>query len=172
MTTTRAQHRRRTTRRTRLRRTLAATTAIVLIAGGVTAFALTRGASTPTADGTTAPSVEDTPTPTPTPKTASEQLLATTTDPKACAVSFAGDGIALAPQLQTQDTLYAALPLPQADGRVFAGWYETAADAAAMTLPARVNGSDVVTCTAQEKTLHAGWTTPEANAAEDASIPI
>ncbi|MDQ1074521.1 polysaccharide deacetylase family protein [Microbacterium sp. SORGH_AS_0969] len=144
----------------------------MLIAGGVTAFALTRGASTPTADGTTAPSVEDTPTPTPTPKTASEQLLATTTDPKACAVSFAGDGIALAPQLQTQDTLYAALPLPQADGRVFAGWYETAADAAAMTLPARVNGSDVVTCTAQEKTLHAGWTTPDANAAEDASIPI
>ncbi|KTS64295.1 xylanase [Microbacterium testaceum] len=172
MTTTRAQHRRRTTRRTRLRRTLVATTAIVLIAGGVTAFALTRGASTPTADGTTAPAVEDTPTPTPTPKTASEQLLATTTDPKACAVSFAGDGIALAPQLQTQDTLYTGLPLPQADGRVFAGWYDSAEDAAAMTLTARVNGSDLVTCTAQEKTLHAGWTTPDANAAEDASIPI
>ena len=172
MTTTRAQHRRRITRRTRLRRTLVATTAIVLIAGGVSAFALTRGTSTPTADGTTAPSVEDTPTPTPTPKTASEQLLATTTDPKACAVSFAGDGIALAPQLETQDALYAALPLPQADGRVFAGWYETAADAAAMTLPARVNGSDLVTCTGREKTLHAGWTTPEANAAEEASIPI
>jgi len=172
MTTTRAQHRRRATRHVRLRRTIVAAAAIVAIAGGVTVFALTRGAPDPSADATTAPVVEATPTPTPTPKTASEQLLATTSDPKACAVSFSGEGIALAPQLETQDALYAALPLPQADGRVFAGWYETAADAAAMTLPARVNGSDLVACTAQEKTLYAGWTTPEANAAEDASIPI
>ncbi|WP_050901755.1 polysaccharide deacetylase family protein [Microbacterium testaceum] len=172
MTTTRAQHRRRATRRVRLRRTIVATLAIVVIAGGVTAFALTRGTASPTAEETSAPVVEDTPTPTPTPKTASEQLLASTTDPKACAVSFSGEGIALAPQLQTQDALYAALPLPQTDGRVFAGWYETAADAAAMTLPARVNGADLVSCTAQEKTLYAGWTTPEANAVEEASIPI
>ncbi|BAJ74060.1 predicted xylanase/chitin deacetylase [Microbacterium testaceum StLB037] len=156
----------------RLRRTIVATLAIVVIAGGVTAFALTRGTASPTAEETSAPVVEDTPTPTPTPKTASEQLLASTTDPKACAVSFSGEGIALAPQLQTQDALYAALPLPQTDGRVFAGWYETAADAAAMTLPARVNGADLVSCTAQEKTLYAGWTTPEANAVEEASIPI
>ena len=172
MTTTRAQHRRRATRRVRLRRTIVATAAIIVIAGGVTAFALTRSAPNPTAEGTSTPVVEDTPTPTPTPKTASEQLLASTTDPKACAVSFSGDGISLAPQLETQDALYAALPLPQTDGRVFAGWYETAADAAAMTLPARINGADLVSCTAQEKTLYAGWTTPEANAAEDASIPI
>jgi hypothetical protein len=172
MTTTRAQHRRRATRRVRLRRTIVAAVAMVVVVGGVTAFALTRGAPDPTADATSSPVVEDTPTPTPTPKTASEQLLASTTDPKACAVSFSGDGIALAPQLQTQDALYAALPLPQADGRVFAGWYDTAADAAAMTLPARVNGADLVSCTAQEKTLYAGWTTPEANAAEEASIPI
>lgn len=172
MTTTRAQHRRRATRRVRLRRTIVAAAAMVVVVGGVTAFALTRGAPDPTADATSSPVVEDTPTPTPTPKTASEQLLASTTDPKACAVSFSGDGIALAPQLQTQDALYAALPLPQADGRVFAGWYDTAADAAAMTLPARVNGADLVSCTAQEKTLYAGWTTPEANAAEEASIPI
>jgi len=172
MTTTRAQHRRRATRRLRLRRTIVAAVAMVVVVGGVTAFALTRGAPDPTADATSSPVVEDTPTPTPTPKTASEQLLASTTDPKACAVSFSGDGIALAPQLQTQDALYAALPLPQADGRVFAGWYDTAADAAAMTLPARVNGADLVSCTAQEKTLYAGWTTPEANAAEEASIPI
>jgi len=172
MTTTRAQHRRRATRRVRLRRTIVATAAIIVIAGGVTAFALTRSAPNPTAEGTSTPVVEDTPTPTPTPKTASEQLLASTTDPKACAVSFSGDGISLAPQLETQDALYAALPLPQTDGRVFAGWYDTAADAAAMTLPARINGADLVSCTAQEKTLYAGWTTPEANAAEDASIPI
>lgn len=172
MTTTRAQHRRRATRRVRLRRTIVATLAIVVIAGGVTAFALTRGTASPTAEETSAPVVEDTPTPTPTPKTAAEQLLASTTDPKACAVSFSGEGIALAPQLQTQDALYAALPIPQTDGPVFAGWYETAADAAAMTLPARVNGADLVSCTAQEKTLYAGWTTPEANAAEEASIPI
>jgi len=172
MTTTRAQQRRRTSRRVRLRRTLVATVAIALIAGGVTTFALTRGGSAPTADGTAAPVVEDTPTPTPTPQTPAELLLASTTDPRACAVSFSGDGIALDPQLQTQDVLYAGLPLPQADGRVFAGWYETPADAAAMTLAARVNGADLVSCAAQQKTLYAGWTTPDANAAEDAGIPI
>lgn len=174
MTITRAQHRRRVSRRTRARRTLVAAVAVVLIAGGVTAFALTRDpAASPLAD---APSSSDspsaTPTPTPTPLTAAEQLLATTTDAKACAVSFQGDGISIAPALQTEGTRYQALPIPRSDGRVFAGWYATPADAAAMTLPARLNGADLVSCTHREQTLYAGWTTPAANEAENAGIPI
>jgi hypothetical protein len=142
--------------------------------GGVGAFALTRGGPEPTEADRALPttSPETTPTPTPTPLTAAEQLLATTADPLACAVSFAGDGIAIDPQLQTQDQLYHALPIPSADGRVFAGWFPDAASASAPTIAARVNGADLVTCTARERTLYAAWTTPEANAAEDAGIPI
>lgn len=174
MTTTRADRRRRASRRVRARRTLVATVAVALIAGSVAAFALTRGPVAPaeTAVATAAASLTPTPTPTPTPLTPSERLLATTSDPHACAVSFVGDGIALDPELQTQGVRYAALPLPRADGRVFAGWYPTAADAQALTLSTRVNGADLVACTNREQVLHAGWTTPEANAAENAGIPI
>lgn len=176
MTTTRAARRRRASRRVRARRTLVATVAVALIAGAVTAFALTRGPAavdeTTAASGTPTSSPTPTPTPTPTPLTAAERLLATTSDPNACAVSFAGDGIALDPELQTRGVRYAALPLPRAEGRVFAGWYPTVADAQALTLSARVNGADLVSCTGREQVLHAGWTTPEANAAEDAGIPI
>lgn len=174
MTTTRADRRRRASRRVRARRTLVATVAVALIAGSVAAFALTRGPVAPaeTAVATAAASLTPTPTPTPTPLTPSERLLATTTDPHACAVSFVGDGIALDPELQTQGVRYAALPLPRADSRVFAGWYPTAADAQALTLSTRVNGADLVACTNREQVLYAGWTTPEANAAENAGIPI
>ena len=124
------------------------------------------------AEASVSPSATSTPTPTPTPLTPSEQLLATTTDPNACAVSFAGDAIADAPLLQTQGALHAGLPIPQRDGAVFAGWYRTPTDAAALTVTGRVNGSKLVACTDQQLTLYGSWTTPEANAAEDARIPI
>lgn len=172
---TRAQERRRASRRARLRRTVAAVVAIALIGGGVTVFALLRGSSAgPVAENSPTPvaTVTPSPTPTPTPLTAAQKLLSTSADPKACAVSFAGDGIALDPQLQTEDLRYASLPLPRADGRVFAGWYATAADAAALALPARINGADLVACTGRQKTLYGAWTTPEKNTAGDAGIPI
>ncbi|MCJ1706205.1 polysaccharide deacetylase family protein [Microbacterium sp. VKM Ac-2923] len=173
MTVTRAEHRRRTSRRVRLRRTVVATLAIVLIGGGVTAFALTRGPSAaPTAETVSSSEPTPSPTPTPTPRSPAEELLASATDPKACAVSFTGDGIALGPQLQSEDLRYDALPLPRTDGRVFAGWYATAADASSLNTAERVNGADLVTCTERQRTLFAGWTTPEANQAEDTELPI
>lgn len=104
--------------------------------------------------------------------TPAQQLIADADNPLACAVSFAGDGAPADPQLQWQNGLYVALPIPSADGRVFAGWYPTEADAAALTIDARVNGSDRVTCADQQMQLYAGWTTPEANLAENAQIPI
>ena len=165
---TRAQRRRRSSRRVRLRRTIAAVVAVALIAGGVSLFAVLRGSTgLPVAETppTPSPTSTPTPTPTPTPLTAAQKLLSTTTDPRACAVSFAGEGIALDPQLQTQDLRFDKLPIPRAEGRVFAGWYASTADAAALTLAARVNGADLVACTGREKTLYAAWTTPEANAA-------
>lgn len=174
MTTTRADRRRRANRRVRARRTLVATVAVALIVGAVATVALTRGPVPPdgSAAATAALSPTPTPTPTPTSLTPAERLLATTTDPHACAVSFVGDAIALNPELQTQGVRYADLPLPRAEGRVFAGWYPTAADARALTPSTRVNGADLVACTDREQVLHAGWTSPEANAAEDAGIPI
>ncbi|MFS0792664.1 polysaccharide deacetylase family protein [Microbacterium sp. 1P10AE] len=149
--------------------------AVVLIVGAVGALALLRESSgQPVAE--TEPSSPSTPTPSPTPTapplTAAQKLLSTTSDPKACAVSFAGDGITADPQLQTQDARYEKLPIPRSDGRVFAGWYTSAADASAMSVAARVNGADLVTCSDRQQTLHAAWTTPAANAAEDAGIPI
>lgn len=174
MTITRAARRRRASRRVRARRALVSVVAVAAIAGGVAVFAVTRGGGSPdtTDAATTVASSTPTPTPTPTPLTPAERLLSTTTDPNACAVSFAGDGIALDPQVQTQGYRYEALPIPQAEGRVFAGWYPTTADAAALTASARVNGADLVACTDRERVLHAGWTTPAANTAEDAGIPI
>lgn len=133
-------------------------------------------ASTPAAETATA-----TPTPTPTPLTAAELLLADADDPAACAVSFVVDETPLEPQLQTQGALYAHLPVPRADGRVFAGWYADPATAAgASNDPAasagdpatRINGSDLVACSAQQVTLYGAWTTPEAVTAENARIPI
>ncbi|OZD56748.1 xylanase [Rhodococcus sp. 06-1477-1B] len=171
---TRAEHRRRASRRIRRRRTISAVIAVALIGAGVAAVALTRGPGVPPVADEASPSASPSasPTPTPTPLTPAQALLATSTDPNACAVSFEGDGIALDPQLQTQGVRYQNLPIPRADGRVFAGWYDATADATAMTQTARVNGADLVTCTDRQRTLHAGWTTPEANAAEAAGIPI
>lgn len=106
------------------------------------------------------------------PLTPAQQLLADADDPLACAVSFVGEGAPPEPMLQRQDALYAALPIPTQDGRVFAGWYTTEADAAAYTVAARVNGADPVACVDQQAELFAGWTTPEANAAADVQVPI
>ncbi len=174
MNTTRAEHRRRAARRTRRRRTISAVIAVALIGAGVVAIALTRTPEAPlVADDTSVSAAPtETPTPTATPLTPAQALLAGSTDPHACAVSFAGDGIALDPQLQTQGARYQNLPIPRADGRVFAGWYDDATAASAMTQTARLNGADLVACTDRQRTLHAGWTTPEANAAEAAGIPI
>lgn len=174
MSTSSRDGRRRPSVRVRRRRALVATigvAALLVVAGTITAFALSqRGAGAAPATPTTA--VSSTPTPTPTPLTPEEELLATTTDPLACAVTFSGEGIAQAPMLQTQGTLYAGLPIPARDGLVFAGWYGTPGDAAALAIPARVNGADAVTCADQRVTLHAAWISPEQNAAENARIPI
>lgn len=142
------------------------------MAGAVAVFAAGRVPAPGPVQTVAASEAPTSPTPTSTPLTASERLLAAASDPRACAVSFAGDGIADEPRLETEGTRYEALPLPRVEGRVFAGWYPTVGDAAALTAAARVNGADLVACTARQRVLHAGWTTPAANAAEDARIPI
>ncbi len=106
------------------------------------------------------------------PLTPAQQLVADADDPLACAVSFVGDGAPTDPMLQSQGGLYSALPIPQQEGRVFAGWYGSEADAAAFTVAGRVNGADAVVCVDQQIELFAAWKTPEENAAENAEIPI
>lgn len=161
-------------RRRRLVATIAALVLVVGVVATVSIAALTRGTPTPVAaEETAAPETSDpAPSPTQSPLTPAEALLAETDDPNACAVSFAGEGIDIAPQLQAQGVLYSGLPIPARDGAVFAGWYATPEDAAAFAVPARVNGSELVTCTDRQITLHGAWKTPEENAAEDARIPI
>ena len=166
----------RVSARVRRRRRLAVfLSAVVLVAAVVTTvsvIALNRGGAdaAPAPSGSTA--ANSTPTPEPTPLTASQQLLETTDDPNACAVSFAGDGVADAPMLQTQGVLYTGLPIPQRDGLVFAGWYAAPTDAAAFAIPSRINGSELVACTDQQITLYGSWKTPDENVAENARIPI
>jgi len=147
---------------------------VVAVIAGAAVIWLPRRAST-AATGPAAPALpspDGTPTPTPTPRTAAEALLDASDDPAACAVSFVGDGIADQPMLETQGALYAHLPIPAREGAVFAGWYATPEDAAALAVGQRVNGSKLVVCNAQQVTLYGGWTSPELNAAEDAHIPI
>ena len=165
-------------RRGRSRALIAIISVLVVIAGAAiasVAIALTGTREAPAGAAgspTATPSPDATPTPSATPLTPAEALLATTHDPAACAVSFAGDGIGDPPMLQTQGTLYAALPIPAREGLVFAGWYATAPDAASFSIAGRVNGSEPVTCAEREQTLYAGWKTPAENAAESARIPI
>ena len=143
----------------------------VVTAAVVAALALARGdASTPEA-ARPSPDVAM-PTPSPTPPTPAEALLATTDDPNACAVSFTLDEVELEPVLVTQGALYGALPIPRRDDAVFAGWYETATDAATLATPARVNGADLATCSDRQHSLFGTWVTPDQLAAEDAAIPI
>ena len=145
MNITRAEHRRRASRRVRRRRTISAAIAVALIGVGVAAVAWTRvPPSSPEVAETTAsatPTPTPTPSPTATPLTPAQSLLASSSDPNTCAVSFAGDGITLDPQLQAQGARYQNLPIPHAEGRVFAGWYEAASDATALTQSARRNGA-------------------------------
>lgn len=161
-------------RRRRLFAGIAGAVVLLAVVGGtIAAIGFARaGAEDREKDAAPAATTAPTPTPQPTPLTPEEQLLAGTTDPQACAVSFTGDGIADAPILQTQGALYAGLPIPSRDGLVFAGWYATPADAAALAIPGRVNGSEPVVCTDQRVTLHGAWMSPDQNAAEDARIPI
>lgn len=143
--------------------------AVLVVGGGVAAFALlNRAPAAPAAEAT--PSA--TPTPTPKPLTPAEQMIADAADPLACAVTFSGEGAPADPQLQWQNGLYVALPIPALEGKVFAGWYSTAADAAAFAVPARVNGADPVVCVDQQVELFAAWKTPEENAAEGVRVPI
>ena len=146
---------------------------LAAVAGTLTAFTMAQAGTKDAAPAATStPAATPTPTPTPTPLTPEEQLLATTSDPAACAVSLRADGVADAPQLQTQGALYAGLLIPSRDGLVFAGWYATAADAASLAIPGRVNGSEPVVCTNRRVTLYGAWVSPEQNAAENARIPI
>lgn len=157
--------RRRARRRRRGVIAVAVTAAVLVVGTGIAGFAwMTRVPETtpPRAEGE--PLVR--------PLTPAEQIVADADDPLACAVTFTGEGIDLAPALQWQNGLYQALPIPAAEGRVFAGWYATAADAAAVSSAARVNGADPVVCTDQQVELFAAWKTPEENVAEAAQIPI
>jgi hypothetical protein len=159
----------------RRRRLVTFISAAVLVAGIVTivsVLSVTRGGEGAAADPEPTPSASATLAPEPTSQTPAEQLLATTDDSDACAVSFAGDAVADGPMLQTQGVLYTGLPIPARDGSVFAGWYATAEDAAAFAVPGRINGSKTVACTDQQVTLFGSWKTPEENIAEDAQIPI
>ncbi|GAA5154704.1 hypothetical protein GCM10025768_26280 [Microbacterium pseudoresistens] len=149
---------------------IALVTVAVLAVGGTMLVRALLGSSA-TADAAR-PSPSGTPTPTATPLTPAEQLLATTDDPNACAVSFEGDGIAIDPMLQTQGVLYTGLPIPARDGAVFAGWYATPDDAAAYTQTARINGSELTSCTEQQVTLYGSWMTPEQNEDTQAEVPI
>ena len=161
-----------TPRRGRPRRTVLVS-AIVLVALVVAAVLLiprwVNGTAQPTPAETPEPTAS---TPSPEPQDPAHRLLATTDDPNACVVSFEGEGIADEPVLRTQGRLYDALPIPLREGSVFAGWYATPADAAALAIPGRINGSKEVVCTDRLRTVYAGWTTPEANKAEDAKVPI
>lgn len=130
------------------------------------------GSGSPAAGSSAPPRSTATPTPTAAPLTEAERLLASAGDPNACAVSFAGDGIDMAVVRQDQGTLYRDLPLPARDGLVFAGWYPTAEDAAAYADAARINGSKKVECTDQQRTLYAGWMSPEQFAAAGTRVPI
>lgn len=139
--------------------------AAVVVGGGLAAFAWmnrTPENTVPKAQSTT---IEH-------PLTPAEQIVADAEDPRACAVTFSGEGAPTDPMLQFQDGLYQGLPIPQLDGKVFAGWYSSAADAGALTVAARVNGADPVVCADQQVELFAAWRTPEENAAENVRVPI
>lgn len=144
--------------------TVAATT--VAMAGGIP---LTAG---PTASSSPSPSPSATRTASPAPLTPAEQLLADAGDATACAVSFAGDGIAEPPRLETQGALFVDLPIPARIGSVFAGWYATPGDAAARQTAGRINGADAVDCVDQQATLYGAWMSPDENAATATRVPI
>ena len=164
-------------RRRRLFAGVAGAVVVLAVVGGtIAAVSFARAGAdaraTQAAAPPTAPASSPEATPEPTPLTPEDELLATTSDPAACVVSFTGEGVADAPMLQTQGALYTDLPIPAREGLVFAGWYANPEDAAAVAIPGRINGSDTVVCTDRRVTLQGAWMSPEQNAAEDARIPI
>ena len=168
-------------RQFRRRRITVAVIGVLLIAAVVALFVWiipalpsTDDASAPAAstEADADPDASASASPSAAPLTAAQQLLAGSDDPAACAVTFTGENIADAPLLQTTGALYSALPIPAAEGTVFAGWYATPEAAAAHDRLQRVNGADEVACIDQEITLHAGWISPEENAAADTAVPI
>lgn len=152
-------------KRRRLGVAIIISTVIVLAGGAAAAYAWVTREPEEVVPKTTAAAIER-------PLTAAQQIVADADDPLACAVSFLGEGAPEDPMLQWQNALYAGLPIPAQDGRVFAGWYATEADAAAFTVAARINGADPVVCVDQQIDLFAAWTTPEANAAAAVQVPI
>ncbi|MEE2815547.1 MAG: xylanase [Actinomycetota bacterium] len=119
------------------------------------------------------PTVGVAPTPSPSPLTPAQQLLKDAADPAtACAVTFFGEGVELAPMLQREGMLYSGLPIPERAGAVFAGWYPTFETAQAQAQTDRVNGSRPAVCVNHESALYAAWTTPEQNLATAAKVPI
>lgn len=111
--------------------------------------------------------------PSPISLTPAQELLATSDDPTACAVSFAGDLITDAVVLEQATQRFMHLPIPRAEGVVFGGWYGNPESAAARDIAQRINGSDVVTCDeTRELTLFASWLTTDEATAAQAQVPI
>jgi len=168
------QMRRDRRRRRRRTRTLLLAIAAIVVAAAVVGVVWVVNATRP------APETAAAETPAPTASAAEpdapgdpiDELLAQSGDPNACAVTFAGDGIDLEPQLQTAGLRYQGLPIPARDGLVFGGWYTSADAATALDAAARVNGGVLVACTDRRIELHGGWTTPERLAAADVRVPI
>lgn len=154
--------------------------ALVIVGGGITVLALANNVgglpepqASASADPThTAPSRTPAPALTLPPLSPAEKLLAASGDPNTCAVTFAGDAIAVAPRLEAQGALYQHLPIPQREGFVFGGWYTTPHDAAAFTVSHRINGADAVACVNRQATLFAAWKTPGEVAALNVGVPI
>jgi peptidoglycan/xylan/chitin deacetylase (PgdA/CDA1 family) len=152
-------------RRSRAAIIISAAVAVVVVGGAAAAFVWFTRTPENTVPKAQSEAIEH-------PLTPAEQIVADANDPRACAVTFTGEGAPAEPMLQFQETLYQGLPIPQLDGRVFAGWYPSAADAGAFAVAARVNGADPVVCVDQQVELFAAWKTPEENAAEDVRVPI
>ena len=152
-------------RRSRAAIIISAAVAVVVVGGAAAAFVWFTRTPENTVPKVQSEAIEH-------PLTPAEQIVADANDPRACAVTFTGEGAPAEPMLQFQESLYQGLPIPQLDGRVFAGWYPSAADAGAFAVAARVNGADPVACVDQQVELFAAWKTPEENAAEDVRVPI
>lgn len=152
-------------RRSRAAIIISAAVAVVVVGGAAAAFVWFTRTPENTVPKAQSEAIEH-------PLTPAEQIVADANDPRACAVTFTGEGAPAEPMLQFQESLYQGLPIPQLDGRVFAGWYSSAADAGAFAVAARVNGADPVVCVDQQVELFAAWKTPEENAAEDVRVPI
>lgn len=164
-------------RQRRLRRMIGVAAAVVAAAALAVGVSLVVGNLQRSGDaGQPAVDAGETPAPAETqraePLTAAQQLLADADDPNACAVSFAGDGIDVAPVLETSGALYTSLPVPEREGQVFAGWYDSVENAASLAIPGRINGADAVACDDRERTVHAAWKSVAENEAEGTRIPI